>query len=68
MLQRYACERCADCGRGLTWIEIAFGKFGDPVCGRCLQLRIAQHEREQDKLYSDIGTGMIEAFDEGAAP
>lgn len=36
MLTRYACERCAHCGRGLNWIEIAFGTIADPTCGRCL--------------------------------
>jgi len=36
MLTRYASERCGDCSRGLTWIEIAFGRFNDPVCGACL--------------------------------
>ena len=39
-MTRYSCERCGDCGQGLTWIEIAFGRFADPVCGACLQKRI----------------------------
>lgn len=38
-IPRYNSVRCGDCGRGLTSIEIAFGRFNDPVCGRCLQSR-----------------------------
>ncbi len=38
-MQRYTSERCGTCGQGLTWIEIAFGRFLDPVCGACLRLR-----------------------------
>lgn len=39
MLPRYHDVRCGDCGQGLTWIEIAFGRFLDPVCGPCLLSR-----------------------------
>lgn len=42
MMQRSTSERCGTCGYGLTWIEIAFGQIGDPVCGRCLKARRKQ--------------------------
>lgn len=45
-LLRYATERCRDCGRGLTWIEVAFGRAGDPVCGRCLMVRRGDKYRD----------------------
>lgn len=45
-MDRHSCERCAECGRGLTWIEIAFGRLGDPVCGRCLIERRADQAQE----------------------
>ena len=38
-MTRYTSEWCNDCGQGLTWIEIAFGRVADPVCGPCLQVR-----------------------------
>lgn len=43
MLPRYSSVRCGDCGQGLTWIEIAFGRFFDPVCGACLLKRRTTH-------------------------
>lgn len=39
MTERYPSVRCDDCGRSLTWIEIAFGRLYDPCCGRCLMNR-----------------------------
>jgi len=44
MLERYPNNPCGDCGRGLTWIEIAFGRAFDPVCGACLIKRRAAQE------------------------
>lgn len=40
-MRRYTSERCGDCGKDLTWIEIAFGRIFDPVCGACLIRRRA---------------------------
>ena len=38
-LEQYSSERCGDCGQGLNWIEIAFGRVSDPICGKCLKKR-----------------------------
>ena len=46
-LLRYACERCNQCSRRLTWIEIAFGRVGDPVCGACLLKRERDNAQRQ---------------------
>lgn len=54
-------ERCGDCGKSLHWIEIAFGRFNDPVCGRCLIVR-AQWEAEMVQAEKDANTGMLIAL------
>jgi endogenous inhibitor of DNA gyrase (YacG/DUF329 family) len=35
-MTRYPNTPCHECGRGLTWVEIAFGSAHDQVCGGCL--------------------------------
>ena len=60
MLPRYTSERCGDCGQGLTWIEIAFGRIADPVCGACL-LKRRQWEAEQEQIARDQATGNLNA-------
>ncbi len=41
-MKRHQSERCNNCGRELTWIERVFGRFNDPICGRCLTTRRAK--------------------------
>lgn len=57
-MNRYTCERCGDCGRGLTFIEIGFGRVNDPVCGRCLMKR-QEWERQQEQQAKDINYGNL---------
>ncbi len=58
MLARYNECRCGQCGRGMTWIEIAFGSFFDPICGPCLVVRNAKKAEEQ-KGSQDNGTAEL---------
>jgi len=58
-------ELCGDCGKPLTWIEIAFGTITDPVCGKCLKYRALidakMKEQEKDQITGTlIGLGVID--------
>lgn len=58
MLRRYADVRCVDCGRGCTWIEIAFG-HGPQLCGACLKKRVEEFEQQQETQFRDSVENLI---------
>lgn len=64
-------ERCATCGRALTWLEIAFGRFNDPVCGKCLgerpTVRALKRSDKDRELTAALDTEAVQTWKEREA-